>query len=132
MATAQAPARRGGCLKWVLIGLVAAALIGGATFAVVLYSFANSEVVAESMARAGKSAALTTKLDTSLKRGWVMTGSLRISGPSGSADLAVPVSGPKGGATLYVTATKVAGQWTYNRMQAAPDDGSSLIDLLKP
>ena len=45
--------------------------------------------------------------------------------------LRCPFSGPKGSATVYARGRKEAGRWIYDLIEAAPDDGSERIDLLK-
>ncbi len=66
-----------------------------------------------------------------IKPGFWVSGSINISGPSGSADLAIPVSGPKGSGTLYVVANKSAGLWNFTTLQLLPKDGGSRLNLLE-
>ena len=51
---------------------------------------------------------LVRELGTPIETGWQFTGSIKINGPSGSADFGAPLHGPHGRGTLYVTATKSA------------------------
>ena len=62
--------------------------------------------------------------------GWQLSGNINISGPSGDADLSIPVSGPRGAGTLYVEAEKQAGEWEYQVLELAIDGSSERIDLL--
>jgi hypothetical protein len=48
-----------------------------------------------------------------VKPGFLTSGSLNLSGPSGHASLAIPIHGPNGEATVFVEANKVAGEWRY-------------------
>ena len=57
-------------------------------------------------------------------------GSLSTSGPSGEANLSIPLSGPKGSATLYVVAKKAAGKWDYSTLEVVPQGGGDRIDLV--
>jgi hypothetical protein len=61
-------------------------------------------------------------------RFWV-SGKLKVSGPSGVANLAIPITGPKGAATLYVRATKLSGSWRYDTLEVAPAGTGARIDL---
>ena len=65
-----------------------------------------------------------------IKMGWLMSGSINIDGPSGDAELSIPVSGPRGSGTLYVEAEKQAGAWDYQLLELAIDGSSQRIDLL--
>ena len=130
MATNPA-ASRGGCLKWVIRGFIALVVVAAVAMAAVMYTLGNAAVVAQTMARAEKHPGLAAKLGTPVKRGWMLSGSIEVNGPSGKAEVGIPVSGPKGGATIYTKGVKSMGKWTIERMEAAPDDGSPRIDLLK-
>ena len=65
-----------------------------------------------------------------IKMGWLLSGSINISGPSGNASLSIPVSGPRGSGTLYVEAEKQAGEWQYERLELGIDGRTQRIDLL--
>jgi hypothetical protein len=45
--------------------------------------------------------------------GWLVSGSVQISGSKGNARLLIPISGPKGQAEIVVVATRSEGRWTY-------------------
>ncbi len=130
MATNPA-ASRGGCLKWVIRGFIALVVVAAIAMSAVMYTLGNAEVVTQSIARASKHPGLAARLGTPLKRGWLLSGSVQVNGPSGKAEVGIPVSGPKGGATIYTKAVKSMGKWTIEQMEAAPDDGGPRIDLLK-
>lgn len=131
MATAPG-ASRSGCLKWVIRGFIAIVVIAAIAMAAIMYSLGNSEVATQALAQAEKHPGLVAKLGTPLKRGWMLSGSIEVNGPSGKAEIGIPVSGPKGSATIYAKGARSMGKWTIERMEAAPDDGSPRIDLLKP
>lgn len=78
---------------------------------------ANEEVVA--------------KLGTPIEEGTFVSGSVNVSGSSGKAELVIPISGPKGSGTVYVEATKSAGQWTFDELTVAPDNMKLRINLLE-
>jgi len=66
-----------------------------------------------------------------IETGWFTTGSIHISGPSGRADLAIPITGPKCSGTVYSRATKTAGTWKLTLLAVRSDcepDPIVLID----
>jgi hypothetical protein len=70
------------------------------------------------------------RLGTPLKRGFFTSGSIETSGPSGRADIAIPISGPKSKGTLYAVARKSAGFWKFDTLQIAFDGDPKRVDLL--
>jgi Cytochrome oxidase complex assembly protein 1 len=135
---AQAPAppkswlaRRWKLLVGVLIGLMLlgiAAIFG--IVSLVMASIKSSDAATEAMAKARSNPAVVQSLGTPIKEGWLVSGSINVSGGSGEADLALPISGPKGKGTVYVSARKIAGVWNYGVMQVAIDHSGQRIDLL--
>jgi hypothetical protein len=140
MAPAQIPAQSKSWLarNWKLVlGLfVVLVLIGIAgMFGIVSFvmsTIKGSDVAKEAMARAQSNPAVAQRLGAPIEEGWLVSGSVNVSTGSGDADLALPISGPKGKGTVYVTAQKSAGEWTYSLMQAAIDGSGERIDLLAP
>ena len=115
-------------------------LLGGAFLAVVLLVFGvitlvegtmrSSDAATESLLRAKSSPLVVQRLGSPIKEGWFVGGSINMTTDSGDADLSVPISGPKGQGTVYVTAHKSAGLWSYSLMQAAVQGSNDRIDLL--
>jgi hypothetical protein len=56
------------------------------------------------------------------------SGKTNVTGLSGEAELAISISGRKGKGTIYVIATKSAGEWQYSKLIVKTDDGET-IDL---
>lgn len=106
-----------GALVWALVGFVMGA-------------FRSSYVYQEALARARAHPAVVGQLGTPIEPGRFVSGSLSVSGASGDADLAIPISGPKGRGTLYVRASKRAGEWHFTMLLFAPESGPR-IDLLE-
>lgn len=69
-------------------------------------------------------------LGAPIQTGWLINGSIRLSGSSGFADLAISVHGQAHKGTVYVLARKFAGQWNYQRILLNVDSGEQ-IDLLR-
>lgn len=61
---------------------------------------------------------------------WLVTGSIRLSGASGFADLTIPIRGQIQQGTVYVLARKFAGEWRYEKIILVLDDGRR-IELLQ-
>jgi hypothetical protein len=102
----------------------------GALFEVIEYSFQQSDVYTYSVAQARTNPLVVGKIGQPLDVGWFATGNINISGPSGNADLAIPISGPRGTGTIYVVAKKSAGLWHYETLQVEVAGESPRIDLL--
>jgi cytochrome oxidase complex assembly protein 1 len=91
----------------------------------------SSDPYQRGVAAAKEHAVVREKLGTPIEEGFFVTGNINISGPSGNADLAVPLSGPKGKATLYIVAHKSAGEWTFSKLVIQFNEGGQRVDLLE-
>jgi hypothetical protein len=117
----------GGCAV-----LLAAAL----TFTLILFTFIfgmmrNSDAVKMALRQAQSNPIVAERLGTPLETGWFMSGNINVSGPSGHAEMEIPVSGSKGKGTIYLVADKNAGLWSFSTLQVAFADGEPRIDLLQ-
>jgi len=63
--------------------------------------------------------------------GFFTTGNINDSGSGGRADLAIPISGPKGEATIYLSAEKSVGKWTFSDLVVEIGKTKERIDLLQ-
>jgi hypothetical protein len=66
-----------------------------------------------------------------IEPGWIISGHVEISGPTGDADLSTPLSGQRGKGTLYVVAHKEAGQWKFTRAEVEVEGRPGRINLLQ-
>jgi len=64
-----------------------------------------------------------------IKAGFLLSGSINLSGNTGEASLAIPVSGPRGKGTIYVEAEKYDNAWHYNRLELQVDGRPAPIPL---
>ena len=115
-----------GCLTLVL-------LVCGFVAAIFLFVFSimkTSEAFQHSMETARKDPEVVAALGTPIQEGWFVTGNTEENGPTGQAQLSIPIKGPKGGGTLYVEARKSAGEWRYATMVVELDGSGQRIDLL--
>lgn len=115
-----------GCL-----GLLAAlAAFAGLVLTLVMGGIKSTDAYHEAVDRASASPLVHTALGEPVKIGWFVSGNVNVSGPSGEADLSIPLSGPQGKGTLYVTARKQAGRWQYQVLEVAVEGRPARIDLM--
>lgn len=91
----------------------------------------SSDPYKEALAMAKAHPIVQETLGTPIEAGLFTMGNISTSGPSGEADLSIPISGPYGGGTLFVTAEKAAGKWTYSALILELEDPVKRIDLLE-
>ncbi|MBZ5646642.1 MAG: cytochrome c oxidase assembly factor 1 family protein [Acidobacteriia bacterium] len=96
---------------------------------VVMMSLRSSDVYREAVARAQQAPAVRERLGTPIEAGWFTSGSINVSGPSGSADLAIPISGPTGKATIYVVGKKRMGRWELQALEVAVEGQAERVRL---
>jgi hypothetical protein len=111
------------------------AVIVGFCALIVYFAFGlmkSNDAYKEALARAKASPAVVRALGEPLREGLFVSGSIQVSGPSGNAELAIPVSGPRGKGTIYVEARKSAGRWNFSRILVEVHVTKERIDLLKP
>jgi hypothetical protein len=119
-------------LFYAAIGLGAALVLTGVValvFNVVVGSIKSSEAYVGALARTKASPAVAAALGSPLKESWLVTGNIHVSGPTGLAELAIPVSGPKGNATIYVEATRHLGDWQFDHLVVQLESSQERIDL---
>jgi hypothetical protein len=134
-AVGQIPVQRKSWLgrnwKWLLLAIfLVMVCFGLGIFALIMSWMRGSDVAQEALARAQANPAVVQRLGARIEEGWMMSGSINVSGGTGDANLAVPISGPKGSAKVYVTAQKIAGAWNYSQMIVAIETSGEKIDLL--
>jgi len=106
------------------LAIVVAVIVAG--FASIKSSWAYCEGVA--LARGNST--LIGELGEPIETGWLVSGSIHVEGPAGSAELAIPLSGPRNTATLYVIAHKRAGKWQFELAEVEVPGRETRIDLL--
>jgi len=134
-AVGQIPVQRKSWLgrnwKWLLLAaFLVMVCLGLGIFTLIMSWMRGSDVALEALARAQANPAVVQRLGARIEEGWLMSGSINVSGGTGDANLEVPISGPKGSAKVYVTAQKIAGAWSYSQMIAAIEASGEKIDLL--
>ena len=114
-----------GCLTLFVLFLAFIALI----VLVVFGAMKSTDVYKTALSRAQQHPEVVEALGSPVDDGMFVSGSTDVNGASGNAELAIPISGPKGKGTLYVTATKSAGQWSYSKLVVEVKDTGKRIDL---
>jgi Cytochrome oxidase complex assembly protein 1 len=121
--------------KWLVptgcLGL--ALLVAGFVALLVMVIFGamkSSDVYKDALAKARANPAVIDALGSPIKEGMFLSGNTNVNGASGEANLAIPISGPKGKGTIYVAASKSAGQWTYATLVAEIEKTHERIDLI--
>ena len=111
-----------------LIVIVALAVWG--FVALIMGSLKQSDAYKEALAAVRADSAAVEALGGPIEPGFFLAGSVHVSGPSGEAELSIPLHGPRGKGTLYLEATKRAGRWEYSLLELAVDGTEKRIDLL--
>jgi hypothetical protein len=88
----------------------------------------STDVYKTALDRAKNDQRVVAALGTPIREGMFTSGKINVTGPSGEADIGIPISGPKGKATIYVIGTKSAGEWTFSKLSVQVDGGEA-IDL---
>jgi hypothetical protein len=91
----------------------------------------SSDVYKDAVARAQACPSVREALGTPIKEGMFISGNINVSGPSGQANLSIPISGPDGEGTIYVIAAKSVGQWTFSTLVVEIKDTKQRINLLE-
>jgi len=118
----------GGCL--VLLALFIACSLG--VLWIVQFSLSRSGAYHQALERARSHPIVATQLGAPLRPGWFTSGQVNVHGPTGLAQLVIPVIGPKNRGTLYVVAEKNGGKWEFQSLQLAVFGREDRIDLLLP
>jgi len=104
--------------RWLVPAVVATVLLGcvGFVAVVVLGVFGllkSSTPYAQALALVRSNERVQRAIGEPITPGWLVSGSVQISGSKGNARLLIPIAGPKGQAEIVVVATRAEGRWTY-------------------
>lgn len=122
--------------KWAVpaLGVLGLSLFAGFVMLAVSAVFGmmkSSDAYKVALQRVQASPAATAALGTPIRDGWLVMGNIQVNGPSGAANLQIPVSGPAGEGDVFVEATKSAGAWNFQTLVLQLDAGGKRIDLLE-
>ena len=97
--------------------------------AIIFGAMKSSDAYKQALATARASPEVVAVLGSPIEDSWYVTGSINVSGPSGNADLAIPIHGPKGKGMVYAVAKKSAGVWQFTTLQVGIEGRPERIDL---
>jgi hypothetical protein len=122
--------------KWVVpVFLLAALLLVGGFIGTILFvvesSFQHSDCYVQALAKTRANPEVGEKIGEPITPGWFSSGSINLSGPSGNADITIPIRGSKGKGKIYVVAEKRAGAWSFETLQVEIEGNEQRIDLLQ-
>ena len=115
-----------GCLSIIAVIAGFAALILSFVFGLMK----SSDVYKQALDGAKNNPAVVSALGAPIEAGFFTSGSINTSGPSGTAELAIPISGPKGNGTIYLEAKKSTGTWSYSQLVVQIEQSGQRISLL--
>ena len=117
-----------GCLGLVAFGAAVIALV----LSIVFGALKSSDVYKQAFEKAARNRTVIAELGEPIKSGWLVGGSISVTGPAGSADIEIPISGPKKSGHIYAVAQKSAGQWTFSRLEVSIQGRADRINLMSP
>ena len=98
-------------------------------FSVFVGAMKSSEAYTGALARTRAAPVVVAALGTPIEAGFFVTGTIHVSGPTGLAELEIPVHGPKGRATIYVEAAKRTGEWHFDHLIVQVERTGERLDL---
>jgi hypothetical protein len=111
------------------------ALIAAFAFSVLAFVFSlikTSDVYQEAIRAAVSHPEARRQLGEPIETGWFVSGSIQTAGPSGTADVSVPLSGPRASGRVYAVAAKSAGRWQFSVLELEIEGRPNRIDLRVP
>ncbi|HFE66435.1 MAG TPA: hypothetical protein ENJ93_04150 [Chloroflexi bacterium] len=122
---------------WLACGIVTAVLLfiflcAAFIFGIIAVTFGSMKSSApyqQALSAAQTNPQAVQALGEPIKAGFLLSGSINLSGNTGDASLAIPVSGPKGKGTIYVEAEKYDNAWHYSRLELQVDGRPAPIPL---
>src|SRR5579872_2108465 len=113
-----------------IVVLVMVATFGAGIVGFVFGTMKSNELYRHTLQVATNDTRVQAKLGAPVTPGWLVTGKINTSGSSGTAQLAIPLRGSAHKGTVYVVASKSAGQWSYQTMDFIVDGENGKLDLL--
>jgi hypothetical protein len=114
-----------GCLG--LLVMLGAFALG--TLVVVFTAIKSSDVYREAIQIARAHPGVRSELGDPIETGWFVSGSVQVTGPSGHADISVPLSGSRRSGTLYGVADKSAGRWAFSLLEVEVEGRAGRLEL---
>jgi hypothetical protein len=118
------------CLSFALVA-ISGALVAAVLFASVTGAARSTWAYGAGLELARTSPAVKTALGRPIAVGWLVHGSVRVSGSSGEASVVVPLGGPEGRGTLYIEAGMEDGEWRLTLVEFTSRTDGERTDLLE-
>jgi hypothetical protein len=102
--------------------------------AIVVFVFSvirSTDVFRDAVERAKANPEVRAELGEPVKEGWWVSGNVNTSGPSGTADISIPLKGSIKDGKIYAVAHKSAGRWSYDTLEVAVEGREERINLLQ-
>jgi hypothetical protein len=115
-----------GCLTLIIL----VGMFVGLLMMVITTSFRSSDVYKQAMSQAAANEQVRAQIGDSIKADWLISGELKVSNETGSADLSIPISGSRGRGTIRAVASKSGGVWRFSCLQVVVEGHRSVIDVL--
>jgi hypothetical protein len=115
-----------GCFS--ILALVAVVMASIALF--VFTMIRHTDVYREAVARAEANPQVRAELGESIHEGWWVSGNVRTTGPSGRANIAIPLKGSRKDGTLHAVAHKSDGRWAYDTLEVTVEGQPGRISLV--
>lgn len=121
--------------KWVIPAGCGSAVVLLALFILSILFFVfsvirSTDVFRDAIERAKASPEVSAELGEPVHEGWWVSGNVETTGPSGTADISIPLKGSRKDGTLYAVAHKSAGRWSYDTLEVAVEGRAERINLL--
>ncbi|HEV8577943.1 MAG TPA: cytochrome c oxidase assembly factor Coa1 family protein [Thermoanaerobaculia bacterium] len=92
----------------------------------------STDVFRDVTERAKANPEVRAELGEPVREGWWVSGNVETNGPSGTADISIPLKGSKKNGTVYAVARKSVGRWSYETLEVEVEGREQRIDLLAP
>lgn len=122
--------------KWAVPALCAGALAIFVGFVALIILFVmgvmkSSEPYKEAVAIAASSEIVAKELGTDAKPGFLVGGRIKVSGPSGEANLIIPFSGSKASGAVHAVAGRSGNVWHLTNLELGVGKSDKRFDLLQ-
>lgn len=90
----------------------------------------STDVFRDAIERAKANPEVRAELGEPVHEGWWVNGNVETSGPSGTADISIPLKGSRKNGIVYAVAHKSAGRWSYDTLEVEVEGREERINLL--
>lgn len=119
--------------NWALAGLavlLALPLLMGLFFYLISLIFTSSDAYKLSLEQVRANKSVIEIMGEPIQPGWFITGQIKTSGASGTANLSIPISGPNCSGNAISRSTKIDGEWKFHLLIVKFDCNSDTIVLI--